>query len=436
MPTTQLDALLVARLRRGHGGPLAERTGTMLLDAGMAGRWTIELNRGRATLRRGTVPHPSTTVRATPEVLAGVVEGAVSGAEAFLAGHLTVRGDLSLALALDGAFETPLRPRSQPRLETAYPMGVHTAYLEAGEPDAQPVLMLHGLGATSASLLPLVIGLGRDHRVIAPDMPGFGATDAPMWKYTPEELARWASALCDELGISSAVVVGNSLGGRVALEMALQDPERVEGLALLCPSPAFRRLRLLVPAARLLHPSIARLPLPIPPHEAVVGAIRLMFAEPTRLPRAWYDAGADEFRRVTAQPRHRRAFFACLRQIYVEEAFGDRGFWERLPAVQARALFIWGARDRLVPAGFARHVSTALPHSRSVVLDDCGHVPQFELPEQTETLVRELIAEVTGARKVSGRSRGAAQGRAGAAGQDAARGRRAPSRRASGSPAD
>jgi pimeloyl-ACP methyl ester carboxylesterase len=418
--TTHLDALIVARLRRGHTGPLAERTGTLLLDAGVAGRWTIELSHGRAALRRGAVPHPSATVRASPEVLAAVIEGTTSGAEAFLAGHLTVRGDLSLSLALDGAFESASRPLTQPRLATANPLGVHTACLVAGDPGAPPVLLLHGLGATSASLLPLVVRLARDHHVIAPDLPGHGGTDAPLWQYRPDQLAAWAAALCDELGVESAVVVGNSLGGRVGLELAMLEPGRVRGLALLCPSPAFRRLRQLVPAARLLHPSIGRLPLPVPPHEAVVAAIRLMFAEPSRLPRAWYDAGADEFRRVIAQPRHRRAFFACLRQVYVEEAFGDRGFWQRLPSIEAPALFLWGDRDRLVPAGFARHVTEALPHSRSVVLEGCGHVPQFELPDQTETLVRELIAEVASGRPAAAR---------------AGRGRRAPSRRASGSPA-
>ena len=427
---SDLDALIVARLRRGHGGPLAERTGTLLLDAGSAGRWTIELSAGRANLRRGSVPHPSATVRARPEVLAGVIEGRVGGAEEFLAGRLTVRGDLSLALALDGAFESPERPVSQPRLGVANPLGVHTAYLEAGEPDAPPVLLLHGLGATSASLLPLITALGRDHRVIAPDLPGHGATAAPHWRYVPAEMAAWGVALMRELDLGPGVVVGNSLGGRVALELALAEPALVTGLALLCPSPAFRRMRQFIPAVRLLNPSLAKLPLPAPPHPGVVRAIKLMFSQPSRLPRAWYDAGADEFLRVIAQPAHRRAFYACMRQIYLEEAFGERGFWDRIPAVTAPTLFIWGDRDRLVPAGFARHISAALPHARSVVLEDSGHVPQFEHPQRTEALVRELIAEVSSASAVVS----AAPSRVPRDRSDA-RGRRAPSRRASASPA-
>lgn len=416
---SDLDALLVARVRRGATGPLAERNAGLVLDAGVGGRWTIVVESGRASVHRGAVAKPAAVVRAAPDVLVSIIEGSTSGAEAFLAGHLTVRGDLSLALALDGAFETPDRPVSQPRMGSALPLGVKTAYLEAGSPGAPAVLALHGLGATSTSMLPLVVGLGRDHHVIAADLPGFGATEAPRWRYTPEEMARWASALCRELGLHDVVVIGNSLGGRVALELALRDPRRVRGLVLLCPSPAFRRLRHLVPAARLLPPSLAALPLPTPPHEAVVGFIRLLFARPSRLPRSWYDAGADEFRRVMRDPRHRRAFFACLRQVYVEEAFGDRGFWDRIPRIQAPALFLWGDRDRLVPAGFARHITEAIPHARSVVLEDCGHVPQFELPEQTEALARELIREaLDGVRPAGGEP-----------------GRPAPARRACTSPA-
>jgi pimeloyl-ACP methyl ester carboxylesterase len=128
-------------------------------------------------------------------------------------------------------------------------------------------------------------------------------------------------------------------------------------------------------------------------HRAVVAGIKLMFAKPTRLPESWYAAGADEFLRVMRDWPHRRAFYATLRQIYVEEPFGTRGFWTRLRRVTAPALFIWGARDRLVPSAFARHVTTALPNSRSVVLPDCGHVPQFELPERTLELTREFLSD-------------------------------------------
>jgi len=89
--------------------------------------------------------------------------------------------------------------------------------------------------------------------------------------------------------------------------------------------------------------------------------------------------------------RHRRAFFSALRQIYLEEAFGADGVWDRLPMMSTPALFVWGDRDRLVPASLERHVVDAVPHAQSVVMHDCGHVPQFEHPQQTSEVTRAFI---------------------------------------------
>jgi len=96
-------------------------------------------------------------------------------------------------------------------------------------------------------------------------------------------------------------------------------------------------------------------------------------------------------------PRGRIAFFSAMRQIYLEEAFGADGFWERLPGLRPPALFVWGDSDRLVPHGFERHVVQALPQCHSVVLRECGHVPQFDQPEETHRLVRSFLAWTTAA---------------------------------------
>jgi pimeloyl-ACP methyl ester carboxylesterase len=251
--------------------------------------------------------------------------------------------------------------------------------------------MLHGLGATNASLLPCLADLARDHRVLAPDLPGFGNSAAPRVSYSPAWFAAWLEDLMRRLDARPAVVLGNSLGGRIALEAGLAHPASVRGLALLAPSPAFRRLRQVVPLMRLVRPELARLPVPVH-HGLVVEVVRTFFSRPDRLPRAWYDAAADECVRVLRSAPHREALLACGRQIVIEEAHGRRGFWDRLPTLGVPALFVWGDRDRLVPAAFARHVEAALPEARSVVLEDCGHVPQFEHPAATMALVRELIA--------------------------------------------
>ena len=390
-----LDALLHSRLRRDvHGGGLERRTAQVVLDTGEAGVWTVTLAAGRSTVRRGSSPQPTLTVRSRADLLADVVTGTVSGVYAFLDGRLTVRGDLALALALDGLFaEDADRPPTSPRSREVLAMGVRTSYLEAGAHDAPPVLLLHGLGATNASMLPLLADLAIDHRVLAPDSPGFGASAAPRGPYNPAWYAAWLEAFQRATGSRGAVLIGNSLGGRIALEAGLTHPRSVRALVLLTPSPAFRRLRQYVPFVRLVSPELARVPLRLN-HRAVVESIRAMFSDASRLPDAWYAAAADETLRVLADPAHRVAFFSCARQIYLEDAYGRNGFWQRLPSLLPPALFVWGDRDRLVPSSFAKHVADALPTAGQVVLEDCGHVPHFEHPQDTAAIVRGFLEGV------------------------------------------
>ena len=393
-PGVDLDALLASRLRRTlSGSVLGDRVATVVFDVGHS-QWTVELDRGRSRVRRGAGPEPTLIIRGTPSVLADVIAGRASGIHAFLDGQVTVRGDLGLSLQLDGLFEdgSP-RPVSFPRAQEVLAMGIRTAYLEAGPADAPPILLLHGLGATNASLLPCLSDLSRDHRVLAPDLPGFGQSAAPAASYTPAWYAAWVEAFQHAVGARRAVVLGNSLGGRVALEAGLTHPRSVRGLVLLTPSPAFRRLRQLVPAARLMRPELAHLPVRLN-HRLVVESIRGMFSDPDRLSTSWYDAAADECVRVFRSSAHRVSFFSVARQIFLEEAHGRNGFWDRLAGLEPPALFIWGDRDRLVPASFARHVTDALPLAHSVVLEDSGHVPQFEHPEATMALVRGFLAEL------------------------------------------
>jgi pimeloyl-ACP methyl ester carboxylesterase len=392
-PVDGLDALLATRLRRTpSGGGLERRTATVLLDCGDAGTWTVTLDRGRAGVRRGAPATWTLRVRTAPAVLAAVVSGAGSAVLAFADGRLSVRGDLSLAMALDGLFGADV-PDGRPRTREVEAMGVRTTYLEAGPADAPPVLLLHGLGATGASMLPVLADLMTDHRVLAPDSPGFGASDAPGGPYSPAWFAAWVEAFQRATGSRGAVLVGNSLGGRIALEAGLTRPRSVRAVVLLAPSPAFRRLRQYVPIVRLVTPRLAALPVLMHSRMAAEG-LKAMFSDPSRLPDEWFEAFGDEMVRGLADRAHRVAFLACARQIYLEDAYGRNGFWQRLPALLPPALFVWGDRDRLVPSSFARHVADALPSAGQVVLEDCGHVPQFEHPQETMAMIRGFLEHV------------------------------------------
>lgn len=391
MPDNDLLPLLRRRLLGTYSPLLADTTATLLFTAGGMANWTVEIDRGRAMATRGGPPNPTTSVRASLQVLYDVVSGTRSGIGAFLAGELTVRGNLALALQLDGLFPSDIADHTRTFTRATNAGGIETFYLEAGPLDAPPVVLVHGLGATNASMLPLISRLSNDFHVLAPDLPGHGGTQATGDAHGAEFLGTWLLAFVRQVCDEPAVLVGNSLGGRTALEAALISPDEVRGLVLLCPAVAFRKLRQFVPLVRLLRNEIAALPLKVPRSVAMRG-LRGLFADPSRIAEAWYDAAIDEFVRVLGIRANRLAIFSALRHVYLDEAFGDSGFWNRLPTLRPPALFLWGDSDNLVPSGFGRFVAQALPDAESVVIESCGHVPQFEHPELTAQLTRDFIS--------------------------------------------
>jgi pimeloyl-ACP methyl ester carboxylesterase len=386
-----LESALRSRVAR-PSDRAARLTAGICFDTGKDGVWTIRFQRGRVELVRGRARGVTTTLVASQSVLVDVLEGRTAGVEAFLDGRLFVRGNLALPLELDDLLHPAVRDPRSPRCHRVEAAGVGTFYLEAGPASGAPVVLLHGLGATGASFLPLMWDLARDHHVYAVDLPGFGESDKPVRPLHAAYFARWAVALLDALQVDRAHLVGNSMGGRVALEIALRSPERVRRLALLAPSLAWRRFRIAARVVRLLRPELGAIPVPML-HGIVLRSIRTMFAQPDRVPRTAMDGAADEFVRYFATPRGRIAFFSAAREIYLEDPHGRRGFWNRLSTLSVPALFVFGDKDHLVPHAFQRYVQRAVPHATCVLLAECGHVPQFELPERTSELVRGFLDE-------------------------------------------
>jgi len=307
------------------------------------------------------------------------------GMDAYRAGHLIIRHDLNLGvgfLAATSGASGPERLRFQ-RIDTA---SGELSILSAGS--GPPVILIHGLGATKGSFLPTVAALADSFRTIALDLPGFGDSVKPVGAaYHPPFFARAVVHLMDTLGLHRAHLIGNSMGGRIALELGLRHAERVGRLALLAPSLAWRRERPWAPLVRLLRPELGLLQLaPRWAVEAVVHRIIPVAAS------SWVQAGVDEFLRAYLTPRGRAAFYAAARQIYLEEPHGSKGFWTRLATLQPPALFVWGRQDTLVPIGFAKHVRETLPAARHLELD-CGHVPQLERPAETHAAIAAFFRE-------------------------------------------
>lgn len=388
----RLEEALRTRLARPQAYANRAR-GTLAVEARDGESLTLHLFPNKPpSIFRGVSPRPTAIVRGDEETLHAILSGRTPGLHAFFDGKIEVRGNVGLALKLDLFFPPPDLPPDAPRPGICHAAGIETFYLEAGPRDAPVVVLLHGLGATNVSMLPLMISLAHHHRVIAPDSPGFGETGKPLISpYHFAFFSRWLDAFLDGVHARKAHLVGNSMGGRISLEMAMRFPERVDRLVLLAPSMAWRSYRELAPLVRLLRPEMALLPLPVLRMQTMV-VLHTLFANPLRVRESWLDAAADEFEHAFRSPRGRVAFFASARSIYLEDPHGQRGFWDRLRKVKAPALFVWGDRDWLVPKEFARHASDAMPHAHSVVLADCGHVPQYEQSARTSELVRHFFA--------------------------------------------
>jgi pimeloyl-ACP methyl ester carboxylesterase/putative sterol carrier protein len=349
---------------------------------------------GSCIAREGRASAPAAILTTDASTWLAMDSGSMPGFEAFRQRRLTVLGNLELAVRLQTIFR-PYRRRPRPgdlRVVDIDAGGVRLACYEAGA--GEPLVLLHGLGGSKITWLPVLSALAPGHRLLAPDLPGHGDSEKPR---APDFSARYyagvVTALMDERDVAAATVVGNSMGGRVALEMARLHPDRVHAVALLAPALPGLRWRRLMGFMRLIPSGVGAIPLPLRRQWTEV-AVRRLFADVRTLPPHAVEAAAEEFLRIYADPAARLAFFATLRQIVTER---PGPFFKAMRKVRQPALVVFGDTDRLVPAKLGVGLASHLPDADLRVLRRVGHVPQFEATEQTLDLLTAFLARVRAA---------------------------------------
>ena len=352
-----------------------------------AGDWDFVVGRrGRGLEPADQNAHADARLRADRATWARVARDLRGGLNAFRAGRLQIRDDLHLGVGFLAATSGMNEPGRLELARVRTAVG-NIAVARAGPPDAEPVVMLHGLGGTKASFLPTVAALADTHRVHSIDLPGFGDSVKPLRAaYDPRFFARAVCGFMDACGIERAHLIGNSMGGRVAFEVGFRNPARVGRIVGLAPSLAWLRGRPWTPLVKALRPELGLIQ--ITPRPVIEEVVR-RFVPGGR--DGWSAVGVDEFLRAYTTARGRTAFYAALRNIYLDEPEGNDGFWTRLRALELESLVVWGKKDLLVPIGFARHVREALPGARHLELE-CGHVPQLEAPKETHAAIRRFLA--------------------------------------------
>ena len=371
-------------------------------DAGQT--WEVRATTHGVRVRKGaSARQPDVVIGTDAETWLALREGELSGLDAFRARRLYVHGNLDLAVGFEGLFRLPNGRPPLLRVHDVRTGRACVSTLTMGDGGAEDVVLIHGLGGAKSSFFDTAAALSRaGYRVHALDLPGFGSSSKPATApYTARYFATTVLGVMDELGIARAHLVGNSMGGRAALEVGLRRSERVHSLTLLCPAVAFVR-RGFHPIVRLLRPELGLLPHGLR-RGMVAAQFWSMFRDPDAIDPEVVDVTIEEFQRIFRTAGARLAFYAAARNIYLDEPFGRTGFYPRLQELVPPALFVWGSHDTLIPAAFSRHVQRWLPHAGQVVLEDCGHVPQVEQAEVVNELLTGFLARAGELRTASAR---------------------------------
>lgn len=238
------------------------------------------------------------------------------------------------------------------------------------------VVLLHGLGSSSADWPEQQAVLQARHQVVAVDLPGHGGSPLPPDRLTIEGMARDVAALLARVGEEPAHVVGLSLGACVALRLALQSPARVRTLTLVNP---FARVQPAGPGD-LAQLALRLLLLGTAPMETVAANVaRRLFPWPEQ--RALYDSAVAS---LAATPR--RAYLAAMRAL---ARFDARG---QVAAIRQPTLIVAGDRDTMVPLAAKTALVAAIPGARLLVIPASGHATPHDQPAAFNRALLEFLA--------------------------------------------
>jgi pimeloyl-ACP methyl ester carboxylesterase len=280
--------------------------------------------------------------------------------------------------------------------------GIPINYVDIGAGELEPIVFVHGLGGQWQNWLENIPRAAQERRVIALDLPGFGLTPMPHERITIPGYGQVVDALCDKLGLGRVDMVGNSMGGFVAAEVAIQFPERIDQL-------------ILVSAAGIASANVAKTPIltigrvmsAIATHTVARErflasrpksrhvSLALVARHPSRLKA---DLAYEGFFKGAGKPAFQDALVACL----------NYDFRDRLPEIRQPTLIVWGENDSIIPVGDAHEFERLIPDSRKVVMKETGHVPMAERPQAFNDVMLEFLAE-TGPASAKARVEGESQ---------------------------
>lgn len=254
--------------------------------------------------------------------------------------------------------------------------GLKLRYLESGKGKKRHILFIHGLGSAADRWMKIPEELSSDFHSVAIDLPGFGESDKPQINYTIDQFRKTIISFLDKIALNEPTcIVGHSLGGYIASEIAIEHQNNVEQLVLIDSSGHLQK-----PTPVLeQYLNAARNPTP----DNVRKAFEKMVADPKRIPAPLVDG----FIRRINMPNALHAFQSTLQNSATTQIGLDR--LEKINAIPT--LILWGVHDKVIPLEHSRFFKDSIADSKLEIIEDAGHAPFAEKPEQVSELLRDFL---------------------------------------------
>jgi pimeloyl-ACP methyl ester carboxylesterase len=268
-------------------------------------------------------------------------------------------------------------------------LGQNTRYWKLGN-QGTPIVLIHGISCSVLEWEHVIDALSAQHQVFALDLLGHGLTDKPLdAAYDIEILGKFTLAFMDAVGLATASLIGNSLGGRIAIECAAVAPHRVTAVVLSAPAA--------VSNPTLFDFRLASIPflgeILTAPNQIGTGKIwRSAFADPRY---ATKEMVAEKVA-LAKLPGAGKAFMKCLRYMlglggFKPEILADTH--EKIKRIKASTLVIWGRQDKFLPINHLATFQELMPHAEAVILERCGHAPMIERPREFSQMTLSFLAK-------------------------------------------
>ncbi len=261
-------------------------------------------------------------------------------------------------------------------------------YWELGK-EGKTLILLHGLYGFAESWAKNISSLARHHRVYVLDFVGFGHSDKPIAPYSVPYLTQFIREFMAIQGIKQATIVGNSMGGGVALQFALNFPNQIDGLVLVDSAGLGREVAMSLRLAFM--PLLGRYITNVSRRGSTQISRQIVFKSELAT-NEWIQLALEMY----SLPGAQRSLLTTGRSMFNMQGQKNEfinPILSSLSRINAPTLIIWGKQDRIIPVSHAFATIRKMPNARLHIINRCGHIPQFECPTEFNDVVLEFLEE-------------------------------------------